>query len=57
LFGDRRDWILFVQTEPTTSAAGATRLAMQYGFRHYCGSDGGLGSKPRGKIISSIINT
>jgi hypothetical protein len=39
LFGDRPHWILFVQMEPATGAVACERLALQYGFRHYCGSD------------------
>jgi hypothetical protein len=41
---------------PETPAFGC--LALQYAFRHYCGSDGvRWPNEARGKIIGSIINT
>jgi hypothetical protein len=50
-------WILFEQTEPDTRNPAFGYLALQYGFRHYCGSDDACQpSLARGKIIGSIIN-
>jgi len=37
------------------SRASTTRLALQHGFRHYCGSDDIRRTTSRGQIIGSII--
>jgi hypothetical protein len=37
--------------------ASAPRLALQHGFRHYCGSDDVRRPTRRGKIIGTMINT
>jgi hypothetical protein len=37
---DRKQWILFEQTEPVTPGRPTfRRLALQHAIRHYCGSD------------------
>jgi hypothetical protein len=38
-YGWHQVWILFEQAEPDTEPPAFGCLALQHGFRHYCGSD------------------